>query len=42
MITISNSAQEYIHQMMEKEGYATGSFVRVGVKGAVAQAFRTK
>jgi iron-sulfur cluster assembly protein len=33
MITISNSAQTYIHQMMEKEGHATGSFVRVGVKG---------
>jgi iron-sulfur cluster assembly protein len=33
MITISNNAQQYIHQMMEKEGYAEGSFVRVGVKG---------
>jgi len=33
MITISNNAQQYIHQMMEKEGYPEGSFVRVGVKG---------
>lgn len=33
MITISNSAQEYIRQQMVKEGCAEGSFVRVGVKG---------
>jgi iron-sulfur cluster assembly protein len=33
MITISNNAQAYIHQMMEKEGHVEGSFVRVGVKG---------
>lgn len=33
MITISNSAKEYIHQQMEKEGHREGSFVRVGVKG---------
>lgn len=33
MITISNSAQEYIRQQMEKEGHGEGSFVRVGVKG---------
>jgi iron-sulfur cluster assembly protein len=33
MITISNNAQQYIHQMMEKEGHPEGSFVRVGVKG---------
>jgi iron-sulfur cluster assembly protein len=33
MITISDNAREYIHQMMEKEGHGEGSFVRVGVKG---------
>ncbi len=33
MITISDNAREYIHQMMEKEGHSEGSFVRVGVKG---------
>lgn len=33
MITISNSAKEYIHQLMVKEGHDDGSFVRVGVKG---------
>lgn len=33
MITISNSAQEYIRQQMVNEGCAEGSFVRVGVKG---------
>lgn len=33
MITVSDNAKKYIHQLMEKEGYAEGSFVRVGVKG---------
>lgn len=33
MITISDNAKKYIHQLMEKEGYAASSFVRVGVKG---------
>jgi iron-sulfur cluster assembly protein len=33
MITISESAKEYIAQLKEKEGHAGDSFVRVGVKG---------
>lgn len=34
MITISENAKKYIHQLMEKEGQdSVGSFVRVGVKG---------
>lgn len=33
MITISDNAKKYIHQLMEKEGQTTDSFVRVGVKG---------
>jgi iron-sulfur cluster assembly protein len=33
MITISENAKTYIHQLMEKEGTPAGSFVRVGVKG---------
>jgi iron-sulfur cluster assembly protein len=33
MITISENAKKYIHQLMEKEGQPTDSFVRVGVKG---------
>lgn len=33
MITISNNAKDYIHQLMEKEGHTASSFVRVGVKG---------
>lgn len=33
MITISDNAKKYIHQLMEKEGTPEGSFVRVGVKG---------
>ncbi len=33
MITISDNAKKYIHQLMEKEGQTEGSFVRVGVKG---------
>jgi len=33
MITISDNAKEYIHQMMETESYPDNSFVRVGVRG---------
>ena len=33
MITISESAKEYIAQPKEKEGFPGESFVRVGVKG---------
>ena len=33
MITISENAKTYIHQLMEKEGHPSTSFVRVGVKG---------
>lgn len=33
MITISENAKKYIHQLMEKEGQPADSFVRVGVKG---------
>lgn len=33
MITISDNAKKYIHQLMVKEGQSTDSFVRVGVKG---------
>lgn len=33
MITISENAKKYIHQLMEKEGHPGDSFVRVGVKG---------
>ncbi|NML20291.1 iron-sulfur cluster assembly accessory protein [Pseudoflavitalea sp. G-6-1-2] len=33
MITISENAKTYIHQLMEKEGHPGDSFVRVGVKG---------
>lgn len=33
MITISDNAKKYIHQLMEKEGQAPDSLVRVGVKG---------
>src|SRR5438309_11964671 len=33
MITISDNAKEYIHQMMENETYPDNSSVRVGVKG---------
>lgn len=33
MITVSDNAKQYIHQLMEKEGTNPGSYVRVGVKG---------
>lgn len=33
MITISDSAKDYILQMMEKDGIPTDHLVRVGVKG---------
>jgi|SRR5205809_1993281 iron-sulfur cluster assembly protein len=33
MITVSDKAKEYIHEMMQTEGKAENSLVRVGVKG---------
>ncbi len=33
MITVSDNAKEYIRQMMENDGVAPDSYVRVGVKG---------
>ena len=33
MITVSDNAKEYIHEMMQAEGKAESSLVRVGVKG---------
>ena len=33
MITVSDNAKEYIHEMMKTEGKAEDSLVRVGVKG---------
>ena len=33
MITVSDNAKEYIHEMMQTEGKAETSLVRVGVKG---------
>ena len=33
MITVSDKAKDYIHEMMQTEGKAENSLVRVGVKG---------
>ncbi len=33
MITVSESAKDYIQQMINKEGYSEDSLLRVGVKG---------
>lgn len=33
MITVSNNAKDYIHQLRQQEGFPAESFVRVGVKG---------
>ena len=33
MITVSDNAKDYIHEMMQTEGKAENSLVRVGVKG---------
>jgi iron-sulfur cluster assembly protein len=33
MITVSDNAKEYIHQLKEREGHPDTSFIRVGVKG---------
>ena len=33
MITVSDNAKKYIHEIMSKEGHAENSLVRVGVKG---------
>jgi iron-sulfur cluster assembly protein len=33
MITVSENAKEYIHQLRTKEGHSDASFIRVGVKG---------
>jgi iron-sulfur cluster assembly protein len=33
MITVSESAEKYLHQLLLEEHTAVGTFVRVGVKG---------
>src|SRR3978361_1492150 len=40
MITISDNAKKYIHQLMEKEEHPENSFVRVGVKGGGCSGLR--